>query len=326
MIKKVIQCINPWINNPQNRTDSFAASSLLQNMLQLLVMTNVPSDIYEANCEALSSAMILCEEVNNHYKLATTLQHGIYNSAPTFTALIAAEDFDKCASLARLYVEMAESFIVEIANQPGRNLGDLRTLDLLLLIVDHHDYSMAEMTFSVWYRLSEFIFQITDDDSFSHLLNNFKPYVERYSLSLFNSLKIVFRYILCLYRHCQLDVDYEGVQDDKDDFINFRERAAESIKDVSFILSSIQLLNSVIQLIGSNTTGNWNEIESALFIASTVIGNIAETDECVVPPIVKIILNFPIAAHVALLNTGAEVLGSIAEWFYNHDELRGEFT
>ena len=122
-----------------------------------------------------------------------------------------------------------------------------------------------------------------------------------------------------------MDIDYEGVQDDKDDFINFRERAAESIKDVSFILSSIQLLKSVIQLIDSNTTGNWNEVESALFIGSTVIGNIAETDESVIPPIIRVILNFPLTAHAALLNTGAEVLGSISEWFYAHDQPMRKF-
>lgn len=179
MIKKVIQCISPWINNPQNNTEKFADSTLLKDLLDILRITSVPSDIYDANCDALSSAIILCESVNLHYKLAVVLQQGIYASAETFKALVAAEDFDKLASLAKLYVETAESFLEEIANQPGEKLGDLRTLNLLLLIVEYHDYSLAEMTFNVWYRLSEFVFQITDDSSFSYILNAFKPYVER---------------------------------------------------------------------------------------------------------------------------------------------------
>lgn len=117
-----------------------------------------------------------------------------------------------------------------------------------------------------------------------------------------------------------MDIDYDGVQDEKDDFVEFRERASETIKDVSFILSSVSLIKSMVHLIETNQTGNWNEIESALFILSTVIGNVNESEETTVPTVLRIIENFPQTTHVALLNTAAQVLGSTADWFETHDE------
>uniref|UniRef100_A0AC34GR35 Importin N-terminal domain-containing protein n=1 Tax=Panagrolaimus sp. ES5 TaxID=591445 RepID=A0AC34GR35_9BILA len=307
MAKKVLQCINVWVNNPQNKTEGFAASPLLQNMLQLLNEINVQTDIYQANCEAISSAACLAEDTRNHYQLALTLQQGIFSTAQTFQTLMASEDFDKLASLSRVYIELAESFLEEIVNHTGGPLSDLRTIELVLQIVNYHDYALVELTFNIWYRLSEFIFQVTEDVNYAALMDSFRPFIEKY--------------ILALHRHCQIDVDQDGILDEKDDFSQFRNAASDSIKDVSFIMGTIALLKRILKLIQDNPSITWSELESALFIVSAVVNNVTNTQEEALPDFLHIIFSLPLNSHVSLLNTGAEFMGSFPEWFEDRNEL-----
>uniref|UniRef100_A0A7E4VZI7 Importin N-terminal domain-containing protein n=1 Tax=Panagrellus redivivus TaxID=6233 RepID=A0A7E4VZI7_PANRE len=307
LVKKLMQCVGPWINNPLNDTDNFASSTLFQSMLAFLNNTNAPADIYECICEALCSACLLCEDTTRHAKLASVMQQGMYSTVNTFKALVALEDFEKLASLARVYVELAESLLEECVNNPDKPLGDLRTIELLIFVVEYHDFSLTEMTFNVWYRMSEFLFQVTDDDFYTHLLNQFRPIIEQF--------------IMCLYRHCQLDVDFVGVPDEKDDFVEFRKRASESIKDVSFIIGTQNLLKNMLHLITSDTNPRWNELESAIFIASMAVGNVPGSEETMLPHLLTIIFSMPEQTHVALLNTSVELVGNVPEWLEEHQEM-----
>lgn len=48
-----------------------------------------------------------------------------------------------------------------------------------------------------------------------------------------------------LYKHCCLDSDLRGIVDANEDIAEFRERVIESIKDVTFIIGSLELLKNV---------------------------------------------------------------------------------
>jgi transportin-3 len=141
---------------------------------------------------------------------------------------------------------MAESFLETIVNSPGEGFGNLQTLELLLLIAGYHDYSVSvidplspscnvhslmfqliEMTFNVWYRLSEFVFQRNDESL--HVI--MRPYVERY--------------IMCLHRHCRFDADIDGMPDAQDDFVEFRGKVTDTVKDVVFIVGTDRCLANV---------------------------------------------------------------------------------
>lgn len=52
-----------------------------------------------------------------------------------------------------------------------------------------------------------------------------------------------------LYKHCCLDSDFRGIVDANEDIAEFRERVTESIKDVTFIIGSLELLKSVCFII-----------------------------------------------------------------------------
>lgn len=76
----------------------------------------------------------------------------------------------------------------------------MKSLDSLIMCVRHFDFEVAQITFNVWYKLSEDLYQKNSDE----LTKLFEKYVERL--------------IESLYKHCELDADHEGLIDDENSF------------------------------------------------------------------------------------------------------------
>ena len=51
--------------------------------------------------------------------------------------------FLRANCLARIFTEMADSFLYNIINYPDTPTGDIKTLDLLLQICKHYDYEVS---------------------------------------------------------------------------------------------------------------------------------------------------------------------------------------
>lgn len=93
-----------------------------------------------------------------------------------------------------MFTELAESFLEKIVlnSSSGQMYYAIKVLDLVLMCVGHHDYEVAEITFNLWYVLSEELYQKNTKE----LTEMFKPYIERL--------------ITALCRHCQMEPDCEG--------------------------------------------------------------------------------------------------------------------
>ncbi|EDO38821.1 predicted protein [Nematostella vectensis] len=68
---------------------------------------------------------------------------------PAYEAAVNEEDFDRALNLCRVFTEMGESFLHQIVDMPGRDLGDLRTLSILLSCVQHNQYEVVIATDSL---------------------------------------------------------------------------------------------------------------------------------------------------------------------------------
>lgn len=111
---------------------------------------------------------------------------------------------------------------------------------------------MVEISFNFWYRLGEHLYKIND----VALHSIFRPYIQRL--------------LHCLARHCQLDPDHvrtsllhcwscicqnisvnrycfsqEGIPEDTDDFGEFRMRVSDLVKDVIFLVGSMECFAQV---------------------------------------------------------------------------------
>lgn len=115
----------------------------------------------------------------------------------------------------RIFTELCETFLETTVRSPGQGMGDLRTLELLLICAGHPQYEVdapssrgppsrraaltcapllqvVEISFNFWYRLGEHLYKIND----AALNGIFRPYIQRL--------------LHCLARHCQLDPDHVG--------------------------------------------------------------------------------------------------------------------
>uniref|UniRef100_A0A914X9R9 Exportin-1/Importin-beta-like domain-containing protein n=1 Tax=Plectus sambesii TaxID=2011161 RepID=A0A914X9R9_9BILA len=297
VVKRALSCLSSWLLNPLVPTDELAHSRLMQSILHLLRDPHCPSTVHDAAADCAVAALYKTEDTKTHAALAASLQMGIYAMLESFNMCVAHDDFDKLQSYGRLFTELSESLLENIVDTPGHGLGDMRTLELLLTAVSYHDYTLAEMTFNVWYRLSELIYQRDDDK----LNNIFRPYVERY--------------IMALYKHCRFDSDHEGIPDENEEFNEFRRKTIETLKDVIFVVSTdscVKSMFSILQAQGANST--WDETEAALFIITAVAKNLLPTEEEVVPLIVQAVLGLPTNTHPTLRYTAIRLLGELNEW------------
>lgn len=114
---------------------------------------------------------------------------------------------------------------------------------------------MVEISFNFWYRLGEHLYKIND----AALNGIFRPYIQRL--------------LHCLARHCQLDPDHvgspasvprgspaasrlvtsahfftgqDGIPEDTDDFGEFRMRVSDLVKDVIFLVGSMECFSQVL--------------------------------------------------------------------------------
>lgn len=115
----------------------------------------------------------------------------------------------------RIFTELCETFLETTVRSPGQGMGDLRTLELLLICAGHPQYEVdglrprqglpragcsspssplrlqvVEISFNFWYRLGEHLYKIND----AALNGLFRPYIQRL--------------LHCLARHCQLEPDH----------------------------------------------------------------------------------------------------------------------
>lgn len=213
----------------------------------------------------------------------------------------------------RIFTELAETFLETIVNgsMNGKQHYAIKALDFALVCVGHHDYEVrrsnsilfdtpsntfsnkrqpsilqvAQITFNLWYRLSEILYQRNNDE----LTCVFKPYIERL--------------IGALCRHCQIEQDHVrlalkrnfirhstytnqafaliqqlGLIEEGDGFADFRMRVFELIKDVVFVVGSSHCFRQMFAtLTGPGLQGQpvtWDMIEAALFVMQAVAKNI----------------------------------------------------
>ncbi|VDP27288.1 unnamed protein product [Heligmosomoides polygyrus] len=294
---------------------------------------NAPGFLHDAATECAVSALIRIDDHQTHQALAVSLQAAVYGLHGAFNSAVAMEDMDKqvlfsilyttfvtLQNFARVFVELAESLLEKIVNEGSNDpssLGSIYTLELLLLLAGHHDYSvrsvtLIEMTFNIWYRISEGLFSFEDDQH----IEKFKPYVQRY--------------LTALYRHCRYDSEEEGIPDRDGDFADFRLKVVETVRDVVFVVGTEACVRSVNALyangmqperhVGRNRSCTIHYFDCHRQHYSLLVFSEENT---VVPDLVTAIIGLPPTSHPALLLTSVELIGSASEWLSKNTSFLG---
>uniref|UniRef100_A0A1B6FRA0 Transportin-3 n=1 Tax=Cuerna arida TaxID=1464854 RepID=A0A1B6FRA0_9HEMI len=300
---KVLRCFTSWVQIQAFTLPEVAENAVVGYAFQILCNRQESCQLHDAAADCVCALLQCLEDNNNQQVLELQLFTGVMALEEGFHLSVAHEDQEKSVNYCRIFTELAEAFLEKIVNGSTDTKPHyaLKILDLVLTCVGHHDYEVAAITFNLWYRLSEDLYQKNND----MLVTVFKPYVARL--------------IEALCRHCQMEPDHEGLLEDGDDFMDFRTKVSELIRDVVFIVGSSNCFRQMFMSLQSPGV-TWDSSEAALFIMQAVAKNIIPEENDVVPKVVEAILNLPPNTHVAVRYTSILLLGELCEWIEKHPE------
>ncbi|VDM48191.1 unnamed protein product [Toxocara canis] len=95
IVRRVLNCLSSWLLNPLVPTDELASSQLLQSIYLLLQNADSPSELHDAACECIVSALFRAEDTDVHRALALSLQAACYAMVDGFNMAVAHEDCEK---------------------------------------------------------------------------------------------------------------------------------------------------------------------------------------------------------------------------------------
>lgn len=260
---KILRCFTSWVSVGAINPSNLVNNTVIDRAFEILRF-KPPEDkespmgaLHEAATDCICTLLQSLEDNNNQMELENYLFNNIINLELPYHLSVANEDQGRSMNYCRLFTELAESFLEKIINNSSSEQMhySAKALDLVLICVGHHDYEVAEITFNLWYVLSEELYQKNNKE----LTELFRPYIERL--------------ITALCRHCQMEPDYEGILEDGDDFKDFRLKVSDLIKDVVFVVGSSSCFRQMF--INLQTPGvTWDISESALFVMQAVAKNI----------------------------------------------------
>uniref|UniRef100_A0A671UDG4 Transportin-3 n=2 Tax=Eupercaria TaxID=1489922 RepID=A0A671UDG4_SPAAU len=286
MFIKVFRCLGSWFNLGVLDSNFMASNQLLMVLFQVLQRDETSTNLHEAASDCVCSALYAIENVDTNMALALQLFQGVLTLETAYHMAVAREDLDKVLNYCRIFTELCETFLETTVRSPGQGMGDLRTLELLLICAGHPQYEVVEISFNFWYRLGEHLYKIND----AALHNIFRPYIQRL--------------LHCLARHCQLDPDHEGIPEDTDDFGEFRMRVSDLVKDVIFLVGSMECFS---QMYSTFT----NELFVLMLIRDLSL-SFRENNPTLSEVLQQVVL-LPESVHMAVRYTSIELVGEMSE-------------
>ncbi|XP_012520190.1 PREDICTED: transportin-3 [Propithecus coquereli] len=142
MLMKVFRCLGSWFNLGVLDSNFMANNKLLALLFEVLQQDKTSSNLHEAASDCVCSALYAIENVETNLPLAMQLFQGVLTLETAYHMAVAREDLDKVLNYCRIFTELCETFLEKIVCTPGQGLGDLRTLELLLICAGHPQYEV----------------------------------------------------------------------------------------------------------------------------------------------------------------------------------------
>lgn len=206
IINSTLNCYAAWVAVQAISIHQSVQSSLMQYVFRLLNERDTSRKLHDAATECLC-ALLSCvgrwmDRINDDLDPQLKLQifNTVYLLEQAYHTSVAMEDIDKTMNYCRIFTMLCEAFFFEMLYNENEPHYSIKGLDLVLVCVGHFDYEVAEITFHLWYRLSEELFHRNNDKLTAH----FKPHIERL--------------LGALYRLSQMEVDQDGLLDENNAF------------------------------------------------------------------------------------------------------------
>ncbi|RMZ93075.1 transportin-3 isoform X2, partial [Brachionus plicatilis] len=229
--------------------------------------------------------------------LLISLKENICKLTISYKQAESESDSEKCSDFCMIYTELCNALSFYLLNESNTQLGDLSTLNLLLMCGTHEDYEVFQKSFVFWFNISEEIYTNSKCDK---LCQNFKSYV--YSL------------IDCIYKHCQLNKEHQSVPPSRlDEFGDFRVKAADLVADIVFIIEANKCFEKLCLMLQA-PNASWFEIEAALFVMCSFAKSLPQNGDQSITQVVQAILNLSSQVHISVKCTAYRLIGELCDW------------
>ncbi|ESN91665.1 hypothetical protein HELRODRAFT_189762 [Helobdella robusta] len=297
-LSKVFRCLSSWLNVNSVKHETLMSCDLMRLAFMAVTSPSCDTNLHREASDCISTALLTIENLKESSQLAHVMVKEIEKLVEPYHMTVAMNEEEKSINFCRIFTELAETLLECMVETPNQGFGDLKILDILLTCNGHHCYKVADVTFSFWNHLSDFLYEDRKKDT-----NAFKPYI--------------CRLITSLCRLCRYD---EPTDDDEDDFEEFRKSALALVKDVQFIVGPDEILsqlNDSLKLHSQEANQSWNVYEAALFIMQAPAKKSDGRDLKTTPALMEFITSFlfPSVRHDTLHKTCLLLIACFQRWF-----------
>lgn len=304
-IRLIYKCFSSWIQEQLIDPNLINNSQLFIHIFHLLCQPETDVDLHEVVTNCLVNMLlgypfnVRATEANQ--SLLVSLKQNICGLTEAYRIADTQSCCEKCVDLCLIFTELCNAISFYYINEPNSTLGDMSTLNLLLLCATSSDFDVFQRSFLFWFNISEEIYTNSNSEK---LCIQFKPYI--YSL------------IEYVCKHCQMDNQESMAR--MDDFEDFRVKASDLVADVVFIVEANKCFEKMYLTL-QNPNSSWYEIESALYIMCSFAKSISNDEESSVTQVIQSIINLPEHVNNEVKSTGIRLIGELCEWLNNHPQL-----
>lgn len=307
-IRLIYKCFSSWIEEKLVEPSMIASSQLFPYIFNLLCQADTGLVLHEVLTTCVVNMLLMylfnTRVIEKDKSLLVALKENIINLAGPYKLSETQEQVDKCSDLCLIFTELCNALSHYFINEPGNVLGDLNTINLLLMCGTHKEYEVFQKSFIFWFNISEEIYTNPNSEKLCLQFRNF-----------------IYPLIDCICVHSRLEATHTSVAPSKtEEFGEFRLKASDLVADIIFIVEANKCFEKMyITLHAPNTT--WYELEAALFVMCSFAKSISYDEEQSVTQVVQSILNLPEQVHIAVRSTGIKLIGELCEWLNKHPQF-----
>lgn len=143
---KIIKCMTSWIQVKAINIQEVPQNAVIGFCLQVLRDQNSINTLHDQACDCICALLHCLEENNNNDDIERLLFDSVAALEECYHMAVAHEEEVKASNYARLFTELAESFLEKIitcALNGGSHFA-MHSLELTLVCVGHHDYEVGD--------------------------------------------------------------------------------------------------------------------------------------------------------------------------------------
>jgi len=224
-LKLIYKCYSSWIEEKLIEPNLIVNSPLFAYLFQLYCQSETELDLHEDITTCLVNILLMfpfnARATEENRTLLLSLKTNIINLAAAYKRCEAEHQVDKCSDLCLVFTELCNALSFYFINEPANVLGDLSTINLLLMCASHKEYEVFQKSFLFWFNISEEIYTQNSEKLCMQFRNFIYPLID------------------CLCKHSRLSVQHQSVPPSRsDDFGEFRIKASDLVADVVFIVEA----------------------------------------------------------------------------------------